>query len=119
MTGQARRMIRLARRAPGLAGALAVALLIAAVFGLRLANGALTWQDVPADPAIAGWMTPRYVVRSWDVPPDLVAGALDLERDGIGRRVTLTALAEERGVPPAVLIDALETAIAAHRENRP
>lgn len=119
MTGPIRRLIRRARRAPGLAAALAAALLIAAVFALRLTHAALTWQAVPEDAALAGWMTPRYVVQSWDVPPALVAETLGLERDGIGRRVTLEALAEARGVPPATLVEALEAAISTHRAGRP
>lgn len=119
MTTPARRLIRGARRAPGLAIALVAALLIAAVFATRLTHAALTWDVAPDDGAIAGWMTPRYVVRSWDVPPELVADALDLDRDGIGRRVTLKALAEDRGVPPDTLIDALRAAIDAHRAAQP
>lgn len=114
-----RRLIRRARRAPGLVIALAVALLVAAVFALRLTHAALSWHEVPHEQSIERWMTPRFVVRSWDVPPDLVAATLALDRDGIGRRVTLQALADERGIPPERLIDALEAAIADYRTDQP
>lgn len=114
-----RHMIRRARRAPRLALALAVALLVAAVFALRLTHAALNWHEVPHDQSIESWMTPRFVVRSWDVPPELVAETLGIDRDGIGRRVTLQALADERGMPPERLIDVLETAIADYRTDQP
>lgn len=119
MTRVLHRLIRRARRAPGLAIALAVALLLAAVFALRLTHAALNWHEVPHDQSIESWMTPRFVVRSWDVPPELVAETLAIDRDGIGRRVTLQTLADERGIPPERLIDALEAAIADYRMDQP
>ncbi len=119
MIGPARRLIRHARRAPGLVVALVAALLIAAVFAMRLTHAALMWQAIPEHATIAGWMTPRYVVRSWDVPPGLVAETLGLDRDGIGRRLTLQALAEARGIPPAALIESLDKAIETHRAGQP
>jgi hypothetical protein len=96
-----------------LLGFLAAACL-ALLFGIR---ATLSMQDWPAeaDEAIEGWMTPRYVALSWDVPPDVVAEALGLARDGSGRRVTLDELAEERDLRVEDIAAELDAAIAAYR----
>jgi hypothetical protein len=111
-----RRLAGAVARAPILSALFALALLGTALFGLRATVSTLRWAD-PArqDQEIAGWMTPRYVARSWDVPPELVAAALGLQQDGTGRRATLQEIAEARGLPLAALVSALEAAIADHR----
>ena len=81
-------------------------------FGVRLVGHAFRWSDAPHE-AIAGWMTPRYVAHAWQVPPEVIADALGLERDGTGRRVSLEQLAAERGVSVGELAAAIEVAIAA------
>lgn len=115
-----RRIARTVARAPVLSALLALAVLATVGFGLRLGVSTLRWSD-PAvhDQPIAGWMTPRYVARSWEVPPEVVAEALALGRDGSGRRVTLEALAAQRGVSVASLAAALAAAIDASRQGRP
>lgn len=107
---------RLWKEAPVLTLALLAALVLSAFFAVRLTIGAFYWGD-PAhmDQPIEGWMSPRFVAHSWDVPPELVAETLALPRDGSGRRITLEKLAAERGVPLGALIAELEAAIAAHR----
>ncbi len=99
--------------------AFAAALALTVLLAVRTLLFTLHWSD-PArqDQAIAGWMTPRYVALSWDVPSEVVAGALELDRDGSGRRITLAELADGRGVPVADLAAALDRAIAAHRAGR-
>ncbi len=71
-----------------------------------------------ADPPIAGWMTPRYVAHAWDVPPEVVAEALALGRDGTGKRVTLRDLAAARGVALETMAADLEAAILRHRAGQ-
>jgi hypothetical protein len=71
------------------------------------------------DEAIAGWMTPRYIAHSWDVPPETIGAALGLEPGRSGRPPTLERLAEERGVPLAELEAAVAAAIARHRAEQP
>ncbi|WP_439154122.1 hypothetical protein [Yoonia sp.] len=97
------------------------ALLVLAVIGmvffaLRLTMATSVWHTPsgPQDP-IAGWMTPRYVAKSWDVPPEIVSQALALEMDGSGRKVTLSELATEQDTDVATLIADLGAAIAAYR----
>lgn len=104
---------RMWQHAPGLTVALAAALVLSLVFAFRLTFDAMHWNDTPENDPLAGWMTPRYVAHSWDLPPETVAEALALDRDGSGGRVTLNDIAEARGVPVDTLIDALEAAIAA------
>jgi hypothetical protein len=97
----------------GLVAAVALALL----FGLRAVLFMQDWSGEP-DQDIEGWMTPRYLAMSWDVPPDVVATALGIARDGSGRRLTLDEIAEARGVPVSQLAAEVEAAIAAFREGR-
>ncbi|MBP0482721.1 hypothetical protein [Sagittula salina] len=116
-------MRRLWREAPYLTGGLALALLVATVFAVRLALGALFWADPEhRDMPIAPWMTPRFVAMSWHLPKDVVTDALGLnpgaKRDGHGPE-PLSRLAEERGVPVADLITDLEAAIVAYRASLP
>lgn len=95
---------------------LVLAIVAMLFFGIRLSMMAGVWHDQPTlqDP-ISGWMTPRYVSRSWQVPPDIVATALALEPDGNGRRVTLAELAAEQGVDLDTLIGTLTAAVAAYQ----
>lgn len=92
-----------------------LAALIAVAFIVRGAMFAIWWSD-PAhrDQAIEGWMTPRYVARSWDVAPTVVGDALGFDGPPARRR-TLAEIAAERGVPLDDLAAAIEAAIAAER----
>jgi hypothetical protein len=84
-------------------------------FAGRAALFAVYWTQ-HRDEAIAGWMTPSYIAHSWQLPPEVMAGALGLARDeGEGRRLTLAEIAAERGVPVATLAAEIEGAIAVHR----
>lgn len=105
------------REAPVLLSALALAVATALFFGIRLVAFWVYWAD-PAhrDQAIEGWMTPRYVVMSYDVPRGVVAEALAL-RPEMGR-VTLSDLAEAEGVEVSTLAARLAAAIDAHRATR-
>jgi hypothetical protein len=97
-----------------LVAAFALAFALTLFFGVQALRHAGAVRPAPDSP-IAGWMTPRYVSLSWDVPREIVAGALDVELGaGAGRR-SLEALARDRGVPVEGLIAELEAAIAAHR----
>ncbi|MGP6088947.1 hypothetical protein [Antarctobacter jejuensis] len=111
---------RLWQEAPVLTLGFVAALLLILFFSGRLIMGAIYWgdpahQDVPLGP----WMTPRFVAMSWRVPPEVVEGTLQLNRETRGRRVTLDQLAAERGMPVSELIKDLEAAIAEHRRTHP
>jgi uncharacterized protein (DUF58 family) len=108
-------MIRaLWRRHRWLFVAFLAAVALALLFAVRVAIYMQDWPE-HADEDIEGWMTPRYVALSWDVPPDVIVGALSIPRDGSGRRITLDELAKERGIPVETLAADLEAAIAAFR----
>lgn len=112
---------RALRRAPALSIAFVIALLATLWFGGRATMKAVYWAD-PAhrDQRIAGWMTPGYVARSWSVPPEVIAEALDLPPPGSGQRPPpLEVLAERRDIPLDSLITALAQAIAEHRALQP
>lgn len=95
---------------------LAVALSLTLFFLLKVTASMIGWTDPKTiDQPIAGWMTPRYVARSWDVAPEVVRAALNLAQDGTGRRETLARLAADQGVSLEALIQQLDAAIAASR----
>jgi hypothetical protein len=107
------------RRHPVLSTLFVLALLAALVFAARTARDAMGWdQRFAHAPEVAGWMTPRYVARSWHVPPEVVQDALGLD-PGDGRRTTIAELAAERGQPAATLADALERDLSAWIEAQP
>ncbi len=109
-------MIRIAKRHPYLVTAFALALAVVLFFTVRLAASMIFWNDrAHLDQPLSGWMTPRYIARSWNVPPDLVATTLALERDGAGRRITLKDLANQQGRSLESLIDDLKVALSIHR----
>lgn len=103
------------RAAPVASVLLAGAMIVALVFCVRISLNWVYWND-PAhrDQQIAGWMTPRYVAQSWDVPPEIVARALDVSRHD-GRPENLSKIAARRGVSPDALIGALQSAITQYR----
>lgn len=48
------------------------------------------------DETLKAWMTPRYIVMSYDLPREMVAEILELEPDDRGRN--LSTIAEARGM---------------------
>ena len=110
---------RLWRRRPWALAAFALSLALALFFAARTILFVVYWSD-PAhrDAQIAGWMTPRYVAHSWQVPPGVIAEALALEQNGTGRRMTLAQLAQDRGLTLDALIADIAHAIEAHRASQ-
>ena len=96
---------------------LAVALTL--FFAARAVVFSLYWAD-PAhrDEAIAGWMTPRYIAHSWQVPPEVIGEALGLTPDGNPRRMTIGEYARETGTTPDEVAARLAVAIEAFRAER-
>lgn len=94
-----------------------IAGLVTLFFLVRFATSTMVWTD-PAlqNQKIAGWMTPRYVTRSWQVAPEVVSSGLGVEMDGSGRRLTLTEIAAAQGRSVDDLIAELEAAIAAAQD---
>jgi hypothetical protein len=79
--------------------AFVVAISLSGFFSARAVSQFVYWAD-PAhqDQTLAGWMTPRYVGRSYDITPEVVQEAFNLLQDGAPRRVSLEKLSEEKGI---------------------
>lgn len=111
-------MFRFVRHHIALSLAFAAALAVTLVFAGRLAVSTIVWSDPDRYEApIAGWMTPRYVARSWSVAPDALEDALRLDTDRSARRMTIAEIAAAQGRSLDELIGDLDTAIAAARST--
>jgi len=84
-------------------------------FLTRLITATLYWSN-PAhqDVVISGWMTPRYIARSYQVDPDLLFDALDFD-PAPGRPLTLRDIADTTGRSLPELSAELQAAISAAR----
>lgn len=85
---------------------LAVALLLATLFAIRAVLLLSGWGPDPARP-VEGWMTPRYLVRVYAIPPETLAPALGLS-PGEAPRESLETLAARQGIPLPDLIALIE-----------
>ena len=99
------------RRRRWLRAGLAVAVLVAALFLARALLVLAGWGPDPSRP-VEGWMTPRYLVRVYDIAPDQLGPVLGLV-PGSAPGQTLSAIAADRGIPLADLVSAVETLRAA------
>lgn len=88
-------------------------------FAIRSVVFLVYWAD-PAhrNQPLQGWMTPRYVAHSYDLPPEIIAEFLD-QTAPEDARPTLDRLARERGISTHALIDELAKFIAIQRASRP
>ena len=103
-------------RHPLLTSAFLLAVAIFFFFSLRLIVFTIYWSD-PAnrDQPIEGWMTPRYVIESWHLTPEVMQDALG--RPSLpGRRMTMAEIAAELGISLAELSARIEDAARIHRE---
>ncbi len=103
-------MLQFIRNHALLSSAFLIATAVTLLFLTRLIVSTAVWSESEFQKQpVAGWMTPRYVAKSWRVGPEVVANALDLEMDGTGRRITLEELAIAQGRSLEELIQTLET----------
>lgn len=95
-----------------LAVALVLAVALSGFFGWRLVDRALYWSD-PAHihQPPAPWMTIGYLSRSWHIPPDELARALDLPPDHQRRR-NFAEIAADQGVPVSDVLERLSARLA-------
>ena len=105
-------MFQFIRKHVLLSGAFVLAISLTLFFLTRFIVSTTVWSDPELrEQPVAGWMTPRYVAKSWSVPPEVVADALELEMDGTGRRVTFEEIAASRGEDLEDLLLTLEDAL--------
>lgn len=97
---------------------LVIAFILAAMvtlfFGMSAFRHARDFGAAPDQP-IAAWMTPRYIVHSWDVPRDVMTQAIGIDPTVRPGPKSLDRIASDQGIPTDVLIRRIEDAIAAHR----
>jgi hypothetical protein len=98
------------RRHPWLTLTFVLAVVLALGFAGRAAKLALDWNRGPAP--VEDWMTPRYLVHSYDIDPEVLAAVLD-KQPGESPRDTLAEIARAHGVPVADLLAAVQALVAA------
>jgi len=95
--------------------ALAIAAGLTVLFLVRAVFYATIWYESdPASHPVEAWMTPRYIVRSYELSPAEVAETLGILQ-GESPRKSLADIAELQGVPVETLIRAVEALV---REGR-
>ncbi|SFS08585.1 hypothetical protein [Yoonia litorea] len=94
-------------------------LCLTGVFGVRTASQIIYWSN-PAklEQPLQDWMTPRYVARSYEVPPAVVLEALGLTGGGVPRRASLETLALETGLTLEQMQMRVDAAVASYRADR-
>lgn len=99
---------------------LALALVVAGVFGARMVIWSVYWSE-PArhEQALAGWMTPGYVAHSWRVPREVVLDALDAPMPPPGGPMNIHELADYHNTSVEALIAEATAAIEAFRASHP
>lgn len=107
------------RRHPWPTVVLAVGLVALLWFGGRFVSEVLYFAD-PAhrEQQLAGWMSPRYVAKSWELPPDVVANIMQLAPGH--RHTTLDQVAASQNVTIEELqkrVEAAKAALEAERRN--
>jgi hypothetical protein len=90
----------------------------AGFFGVRATSQFIYWSDpAHSDQSLAGWMTPRYVSRSYEIPPQVIQEALGMRSDAPMRRVSLDRLAAENDMTLDDMQAQLDAYVAAWRAN--
>lgn len=91
---------------------------VALWFAFHAITDALYFNDPRnVDVALKPWMTPRYVVLTYDLPRPLVMEILELDPEG-DRGVRLGRLARDRNISMDDLTDLVREAAATYREGQ-
>ena len=114
--GPAVTLKRLWRHNRWLTIAFALTLTLALVFIIRAGVFFVYWQQHRDEP-IEGWMTVRYIARSYRVDPKIVHDAIGLPETGPDRR-PLVRIAREDGKPLDEMTTGILQAIRADRAAR-
>ncbi len=103
----------------GLLLAFIAMLCVAGYFAVNAVAAAIYWNDPRhQDQALAGWMTPRYVAQSYDLPPRILGPALFFEPGDPPRRRRLEDIASANNVTLEELQQRVIEAAAAFRDGR-
>ncbi|MBV7409900.1 hypothetical protein [Maritimibacter sp. DP1N21-5] len=107
------------RRHPVLFPLFLLALLAIVWFGVKSTQDMIGMKSrFSADPEVAGWMTPRYIARTWNIPPEVILESLDLTAEP-RKRMTISEIALDKGLTTpdyaAEVEAALDAWVAANR----
>ena len=97
----------------------AVALTLTLGFGIRAAMFAPRLHfKMPnaAEQPVQAWMTPKFIVHTYDLPGTVVGEVLGIER-GSSPHLPISAIAKARGVDPTTLTIPMDAAIKAYHES--
>ncbi len=105
-----RKLTTLFRTHPVLTTAFFLAATLTVLFTIRTIVFTIYWAN-PAhhDQPLEPWMTLRYVARSWDLPPDLLAQTLELD-PAPRQRLSLREIAAQKGMTLEELTRRIATA---------
>lgn len=107
------------QKRPILTGGFVLAVIFTALFAIRTTVFMVYWANPDhRDREIEPWMTPRFVARSWQLPPEVMVQALAIDNMP-SPNTSLAKIAEERGVPfDRLRQDILAAAIRFRDENK-
>lgn len=104
-------------RRPWSRAAFALALLVTLLLGGRTIYKVVYWSDPGhRDQAIEPWMTPRYIVQSYDLPSEVMKTVLQSSSSD-WRGESLDDIARARGMSTDALIRDIYFAIEVHRNS--
>ncbi|WP_458790322.1 hypothetical protein [Yoonia sp. MH D7] len=88
-------------------------------FAMQTITATTYWMD-PAhhDQPLAPWMTPRYVAKSYGLPPEVLGPALFLEQGAPPKRISIGTIAVDTGMTMQQLQQRIDAAAAAWRAAR-
>jgi len=113
-----KRLIHAWKRRPVFATGFVLATVVAVLFALRSVSMMIYWSDPDhRDQSIEGWMTPRYVARSWHLPPEVMIGAIGGSQMPDPRR-PLNEIAADQGITLLELTTRITDAAAIFRDQR-
>lgn len=99
--------------------AFAVALTLTLGFGIRAAMFVPRLHfKMPnaAEQPVQAWMTPKFIVHTYDMPGPVVGEVLGIDR-GTNPDQPISAIAKARGVDPTTLTIPMDAAIKAYHES--
>lgn len=96
-----------------------ISVAIALIFGFTFMANAIYFNDPKhQDEALKDWMTPRYIVLSYDIPRDIVADALGLDDDDRGKRIRLQDVAKAQNLTIQELTEKIQNIAQTYRESQ-
>lgn len=92
---------------------------IALFFGFTFMARAIYFNDPKhQDEVLRDWMTPRYVILSYDVPQEIIADALGLDDDDRGKGIRLKDIAEAQNLSLEQLTVKIRNVAQTYRESQ-